>query len=161
MEEHEGVYGFDNNFCKVKVPTLNQVIETIYPVGSIYMSVNNVNPGTLFGVGIWQEWGSGRVPVGVDMEDENNEFNGVEKEGGSREKDLRALIGAVDGDVYTIGYYEAPTAGIWTRYTKGIKTGTVTGANIAAHTTLVMDSNGNYPDSIQPYITCYMWKRTA
>ena len=95
------------------------------------------------------------------MEDENNEFNGVEKEGGSREKDLRALIGAVDGDVYTIGYYEAPTAGIWTRYTKGIRGASVTGGNVAAHTTLVMDSNGNYPDSIQPYITCYMWKRVA
>ena len=137
---------------------INEYWEKIYPVGSIYMSVNNTDPSTLFG-GKWEEWGAGRVPVGVDMEDENNEFNGVEKEGGSREKNLRALIGAVDGDVYTIGYYEAPTAGIWTRYTKGIRGASVTGGNVAAHSTLVMDSNGNYPDSLQPYITCYMWKR--
>ena len=53
------------------------LVDHIYPVGSIYMSVNNTNPGTLFG-GTWEQWGSGRVPVGVDMEDENNEFNGVE-----------------------------------------------------------------------------------
>ena len=139
---------------------INEYWKKIYPVGSIYMSVNDTDPSTLFG-GKWEEWGKGRVPVGVDMEDEHNEFNGVEKEGGSREKDLRALIGAVDGDVYTIGYYEAPTAGTWTKYTKGIRGASVTGANVASHSTLVMDSNGNYPDSLQPYITCYMWKRTA
>ena len=45
---------------------LSMIFNAIYPVGSIYMSVNNVNPGTLFG-GTWLAWGDGRVPVGVDQ----------------------------------------------------------------------------------------------
>lgn len=33
---------------------IKEAIESIYPVGSIYMSVNEVNPGTLFG-GEWEQ----------------------------------------------------------------------------------------------------------
>lgn len=47
---------------------LDDIWKTIYPVGSIYMSVNNTDPGTLFG-GTWEAWGTGRVPVGVDSGD--------------------------------------------------------------------------------------------
>ena len=53
----------------------------IYPVGSIYMSVNNTSPASLFG-GTWQSWGSGRVPIGVNTSD--SEFSTVEKTGGSK-----------------------------------------------------------------------------
>lgn len=49
----------------------------IYPVGSIYMSVNNTSPASLFG-GTWQSWGSGRVPISVNTSD--SEFSTVEKQ---------------------------------------------------------------------------------
>lgn len=52
-----------------------------YPVGSIYMSTTNVNPGNTIG-GTWVEWGSGRVPVGVNVNEA--EFNTVEKTGGAK-----------------------------------------------------------------------------
>ncbi len=52
----------------------------IYPVGSIYVSVNSVNPSSNFG-GTWVSWGSGRVPVGVNESDSN--FSNVEQTGGS------------------------------------------------------------------------------
>jgi hypothetical protein len=58
----------------------SDILSYVYPVGSIYMSVNNVNPSTLFG-GTWEAWGSGRVPVGVNTNDAN--FNSVEKTGGT------------------------------------------------------------------------------
>lgn len=34
-------------------PNYQDVLSMVYPVGSIYMSVNNVSPGTLFG-GVWE-----------------------------------------------------------------------------------------------------------
>lgn len=56
------------------------ILDSVYPIGSIYMSVNNTNPSSFFG-GTWVTWGSGRVPVGVNTVDSN--FNYVEKAGGS------------------------------------------------------------------------------
>ena len=43
----------------------NVLADLIYPVGAIYMSTVNTNPGTFLG-GTWVAWGAGRVPVGVD-----------------------------------------------------------------------------------------------
>lgn len=60
---------------------IDGIFDLIYPVGSIYMSVNPTNPATLFG-GEWEAWGNGRVPVGIDTS--QTEFNTVEKTGGDK-----------------------------------------------------------------------------
>lgn len=57
------------------------IIDLFYPVGSIYLSVNNTNPGDFLG-GTWVAWGSGRVVTGVNTS--WSEFSTVEKTGGSR-----------------------------------------------------------------------------
>ena len=57
----------------------------IYPVGSIYISVNNVNPSTLFG-GTWVAFGTGKTLVGVDTSDAD--FDKVEESHGSKTKTL-------------------------------------------------------------------------
>lgn len=75
----------------------------VYPVGSIYMSVNNVNPSTLFG-GTWVAWGSGRVPVGVNASDAA--FNTVEKTGGAKTHTLTAA----QIPAHTHGYYRSGTS---------------------------------------------------
>lgn len=55
-------------------------VDLVYPIGSIYISVNNINPGTFFG-GTWEVWGSGQVPVGVDAS--VAQFATAEKSGGA------------------------------------------------------------------------------
>jgi microcystin-dependent protein len=57
------------------------IFDMIYPVGSIYMSVDSTNPSTVFG-GTWVAWGSGQVPVGVNIDD--SDFSTVEKTGGEK-----------------------------------------------------------------------------
>ena len=43
-----------------------QLMTTVpYPVGAIYLSINNTNPGVLFG-GTWEQIAQGRTLVGVD-----------------------------------------------------------------------------------------------
>ena len=67
MEEHKGAYGFDDNFCKVRVPTMEEVINKIYPIGSIYISLTNSSPETLFG-GTWERI-KGYTLAGINEED--------------------------------------------------------------------------------------------
>lgn len=66
----------DDTYLKI-----SNLLDAVYPIGSIYISANSINPTTLFG-GTWEAWGSGRVPVGVDSAD--NDFNTAEKEGGEK-----------------------------------------------------------------------------
>jgi microcystin-dependent protein len=63
------------------------LLNLFYPVGTIYMSVNNTNPGTFMG-GTWAAWGSGRTPVGVDTG--QTEFDTVEETGGAKTHTLAA-----------------------------------------------------------------------
>ena len=48
------VFGFKSNKCKEEVVAKMDVFNAVYPIGSIYMSANNVNPTTLFG-GTWEQ----------------------------------------------------------------------------------------------------------
>ena len=52
-----------------------ELLDLIYPVGSIYLSTSNTSPATLFG-GTWERWGSGRTLVGVNTNDPDFEVPG-------------------------------------------------------------------------------------
>ena len=127
-----------------------------HPVNDIYISVNSANPGIAHG-GTWVSWGSGRVPVGIDTG--QTEFNTVEKTGGVKTQALVALIGAVNGNINAIGY-RAKNASATTSYTYAI-TGSGAGISSINHGTYVLKDDGNEASTLQPFITCYMWKRTA
>lgn len=166
-EDGFNVY-FDADFKQNIKLKGTDIFNLIYPVGSIYMSVNNVNPSTLFG-GTWVSWGNGRVPVGVSTSDSS--FNTVEKTGGSKTSShnhssgtLIANIGAYDASPAKIGY-NATNKNTSVIYNYG---GLITSqeSNIANsrinHGTSVGGSTGSTSSStVQPYITCYMWKRTG
>lgn len=79
------------------------IVNLIYPVGSIYMSVNNVNPSTFLG-GTWEAWGSGQVPVGVNPND--SDFSTAEKTGGSKSVTPSGTVGG-----HTLTTNEMPSHG--------------------------------------------------
>lgn len=62
--------------------------ERYYPVGTIYETVLSVNPNNILGFGTWEEFGSGRVLVGVDTT--QTEFDEVKKTGGAKTVTLTA-----------------------------------------------------------------------
>lgn len=142
------------------VPSVG-IIDIVYPVGSIYMSVNPANPETLFG-GKWVAWGAGRVPVGVNTAD--SDFSTVEKTGGEKTHSLTTAelaahthstlpMAAQRGHV-TLTFAATGFGG----------SGNSGGYQIANGTSDYPSSstgNGTGHNNIQPYITCYMWKRTA
>lgn len=187
--------------------TKEQIIDTVYPVGSIYTSINPLNPSVVWGIGTWEEWGSGRVPIGVKVGDSN--FNEVEKEGGSytvslSESQLPSHSHSYDKvnssseshilttsqipkhthkfddngqavTVYGDNQFAKPTAdgfaqhadpAWWCGANKACSRISNTGGGQGhSHNinTTSSDSgsigSGNPHNNIQPYITCYMWKR--
>lgn len=132
-------------------------VDQIYPVGSIYMSVSSTNPGTIFG-GTWVAWGAGRVPVGVDTT--QTEFDTVEETGGSMNHahtagGLQADVANNSGKV--VMRRQNTLAFTATSYITGVGEGDQT--NVAEGTNV--SGNTAEQSTLQPYITCYMWKRTA
>jgi hypothetical protein len=125
-----------------------------YPVGSIYMSVNSTNPGTLFG-GTWQAWGAGRVPVGFDSS--QSEFDTVEETGG--EKTHTLTVAEMPSHTHSFArpsWYIADFVSGGDIYTpNGYKTSKWVTMNTDA------TGGGGAHNNLQPYITCYMWKRVS
>ena len=125
------------------------ISDLIYPVGSIYTSINSTNPSTLFG-GTWTSWGTGRVAVGVDISDTS--FNMVEKTGGAK--------------THTLTVTEMPSHDHSFPYRGNTFTSTVSSGVPGAwyadtNVTTGLRGGGSAHNNLQPYITCYMWKRTA
>lgn len=129
----------------------------LYPVGSIYMSVNPTNPSELFPRTAWAEWGKGRVPVGVDTS--QAEFNKVGKTSGSKTVTLTA--DQMPRHTHNVpkpewyGVTSEPDTGFGLLRTKNPNKDGSDGFVSASA------GGGKAHSNLQPYITCYMWVRTA
>lgn len=121
------------------------IMNFIYPVGSIYMSVSNADPNVIFG-GVWERFANGRCLVGVDTT--QTDFATVEKTGGS--KFLQAHCHTYDRHGYT------GTDTNWGLKQSGALGDTMLWCNVYSGTT-----GSGHSGNLQPYITCYIWKRTA
>ena len=153
-----------------------ELLDLIYPVGSIYMTVSEtVNPNTLFG-GTWVLWGAGRVPVGLSSE---SEFDRIEKTGGSKsyQKHNHCLtIDETTGLNGTLAFktYSSATAGDGTIFVETWSDSGVTpsGTSKDKNVKVAIDVNHKHTGSIDehgagtsgnlpPYIVCKMWKRES
>lgn len=141
-----------------------------HPVGSLFETTVSTNPGALYG-GTWAAWGGGRVPVGVNTAD--NDFNTVEKTGGKKTERHEFKIGykgyygtAVGSDDNMIQAYKYSTSSYGTYAYEGSTQASVN-AGIQASTNTrdvaQASSTGDTSETsiVQPYITCYIWKRTT
>jgi hypothetical protein len=139
------------------------VLEAVYPVGSIYTNAtNNTNPGTLLGFGTWTAFGAGRVMVGFNASDPL--FDAAEETGGS--KDAIVVSHTHTATVTDPGHVHDYTSPGLTGAGGGSLSGTTFTTQTASATTGITVSNSTAGSSgtnanLQPYITVYMWKRTA
>lgn len=151
MAKQDG--NIDNNQLYMTIDnSSNEVISLldIYPIGSIYMSVNPTNPSEYFG-GTWERWANGRVPVGVSSLNVN--FNEVEKTGGecTHQLTIDEMPKHKHGAFLNNGDLPNATGRLeWQQNSGQIFNNSIDYAG------------GDQPhNNLQPYITCYMWKRTA
>lgn len=140
-------------------------IALLYPVGSIYTNAtSSTNAGTLLGFGTWTAFGAGRVMVGFDSG--NALFDTAEETGGSANSIVVSHTHATtvtdNGHLHSGGRVSFLNSGISTgandtTSTPGNTGLAFTGITVANSTEGSSGTNANY----QPYITVYMWKRTA
>lgn len=160
--------------------SMGDLIDIIHPVGKIFFTDDPRNPSEYYPGTTWVAWGSGRVPVGVDVND--SDFNAPNKTVGAKSHSYTPA-GTVNGHVLTVNELPSHTHNVnyqHMRMTGGMSpyivaqfdsgssnvglddfevTSQSTGNN-AAHTH-PFTGTASTQSHIQPSITCYMWKRTA
>ena len=140
---------------------------SLFPVGAIYTAVVSTNPATLLGFGTWTAFGAGRVMVGYDSG--NPLFDAAEETGGSADaivvSHTHTATVTDSGHSHNVGAdvneaaFGSGRNGISGNPTTNprITSTSTTGITVANSTEGSSGTNANY----QPYITVYMWKRTA
>ena len=160
---------FGNNTTLLSTTAFVQAaLATLHPVGSIYINAtNSTNPATLLGFGTWTAFGASRVMVGFDSG--NALFDAAEETGGSADAVIVSHTHTATSTVTDAGHNHTVNAGAsataslnsgGTVNLAATNTGTAfTGITVATSIASagVSGTNANY----QPYITVYMWKRTA
>ena len=131
----------------------NEILNLVYPVGSVYLSLSNVNPGTLFG-GTWEQISQGRTLVGVDGND--TDFNESSKTGGEKSHVLTIE------EMPKHDHYPLNSRGYCVSV-DGYNANAIAFGNtinsMSAKTSFAGESQPH--NNLQPYFTCYIWKRIA
>ena len=146
-----------DNTIKSSMIDWASVMDMIYPVGSIYMSatMSTVEQVKTALGGTWVVWGAGRVPVGVDAS--QTEFDTVEETGGEKTHTLTINeMPSHSHNIYTVDSGSGNQGKKDGLYYQGGWWGNGVGAPNVGNT-----GGSKAHNNLQPYITCYMYKRTA
>lgn len=132
---------------------VTDLIDVIYPVGSIYMSVNSVNPSTLFG-GTWEQ-----------IEDKFLLASGTSYSNGSTGGSADAVVVTHNHSVSDT-YVLTTSGGSITRNSTAGTTGTKVSNLLQSADGVTRNTIGNTGTSgvgknMPPYLAVNIWKRTA
>lgn len=140
--------GFINNkkiLTVVRTAYLN--VLDVYPIGAIYMSVNNTNPATLFG-GTWEQLKDTFLLAAGDSYAAGTTGGEATHTLTINEMPSHNHKVGVGGNTYSGGYPLQQTSGDYDKTENG--------------NFLINYEGGDQPhNNMPPYLTVYMWKRTA
>ena len=145
----------------------NFVLDNVYPVGSIYMNVNSTNPGTLFG-GTWEQI-QGRFLLGMSSSypagsqggeathtltaNELPDHEHFMRQLGNTSKTFPSSVAVNDPDQ---NFYATQISGVTSGY---LKSNVPWGGELIAGS--IRNSGGQSHNNMPPYLSVYIWKRTA
>lgn len=133
----------------------NSIIDIIYPVGSIYMSVNNVSPQTFLG-GTW-----------VQIQDTfllsaGSTYTAGSTGGEATHKLVANELPKVQGTLPHISHGEHKLTGVFTLNYGGNSNYEGAYSSTSNNARYLMSfGNDQAHNNMPPYLTVYMWKRTA
>ena len=169
----------DGTWADAKMST-KELVDILYPVGHIYMSTNSANPGTLFPGTTWEAYAQGRVLIGAgtgtDSRSEKKTF-AAGSTGGEYNHQLTvgelaqhnhsgsAASAGAHTHVWYTGQYGSnndsaacDAQGAGNHYSQHI----TQSAGAHTHSVSIANAGSNsVHNNIQPYVSVYIWRRTA
>lgn len=149
-------------------------LKKVYPVGSIYMSTVSTNPATLFGFGTWEAMPAGRVLLAQGKSSWGTTYNAGSTGG---EATHQLTVGELAAHSHTASsnttgehnhginaraHNGADTAISYFESANSDRTYYTNNAGGHSHTITVNNTGSNTAhNNMQPYIVCYIWKRSA
>lgn len=148
--KEDGVAKYVKTHVKAVEGLKEELLEMIYPVGSIYISKDNANPEIKFG-GTWERFGKGRTLVSVNESDSVINKSGLE---GGSVNPLTAHFHTITGKTY-----RGNGSGTTNTLARSLDLANPVSGTIA-DTTAASAGNSSNHANWQPFITVYMWVRT-
>lgn len=145
--------------------TKEQLIGLFYPVGSIYLTINNVNPSIIFGIGEWEQIKDTFLLAAGDTYSAGS--IGGEAEHTLVNSELPETNGVIVMHHAAVGTNIAGVGGCFTgdsivqgKYRQG---GTLLDADTVSIGKINYTNGGKDKahNNMPPYLTVYMWKRIS
>lgn len=178
VEALEAKVGVDDSAVSTSIDYI--IKNKIWPVGSVFLSVVSTNPNTLMGFGTWTQIAGGKVLVG--QTDADADFNVAEETGGAKTANLAHTHTGPShthtGPSHTHTFADttsspsdlkdledgssgsAPT-NAHTHTVSGTTGAGGTGATGAGGTGATGSSGSATQSIMNPYLVCYIFKRTV
>lgn len=146
--------------------TIDNTINSIYPIGSVYISLTETNPGTYL-KGIWEQFGQGRTLIGEGTGDDgSNTMNFTAgSTGGNYEHNHTYGIKLNDyySNISNLNLRNSDGSwqgGVTDDRRNGYVNTTCQEGNKEVNTqTYKIEANTSNSKTMYPYITVYFWKR--
>lgn len=164
-------------YTKEQTYTKTEVLEKVYPIGSIYMNATDSrNPAEIFGFGTWVQISAGRVLLGAGTSDSSTIYKAGATGGEEKHKltvkelpvvkgDLQFRLFNGDGNIVAGGFNKSPNGVFTYKQYEGSKwKGAIQfGPSATQNTDIISMNFGNdVPhNNMQPYLVVYIFKRTA
>ena len=143
---------------------VNSIKSAMYPVGSVYITYNNINPGTFLG-GTWERFGQGRTLVGEGTGNDGSTSMSFTANSTGCEYKHKLTVDEMPRHNHAV-YIQNTTANPQTNAPKWTTALPNSWKQYTSETKLFSPSSGlkgndAFHNNIQPYITVHFWKRTA
>jgi hypothetical protein len=144
--------------------SFQRLINSVYPIGAIYLSVDASNPSTIFG-GTWNQIGLGRFLVGVGTGTDINSFGKTfisgENDGEYRHTQTVGELVSHNHDVYITQSSQNDDNTSTSTGDIGTSSRSIAPVNLNAAGLTTLNKGGNQPFNVTPpSFGVYMWQRT-
>lgn len=137
--------------------TIDNTINSIYPVGSVYTTLTNTNPGT-FLKGTWEQFAQGRTLVGEGTGNDGTNSQTFEANSTGGEYKHKLTVDEMPSHTHKLQYRGGQNVQPNDPYAadKPMLQGS------SAYGTNVDNTGGDgLHNNVQPYVTVYFWKRVG